>query len=55
METFRGDTLFVLDRRIDEGEKLQTWILMFLVSEEGCDWLSTDPAGAGRAVGRREG
>ena len=55
METFRGDTLFVLDRRIDEGEKLQTWILMFLVSEEGCDWLSTDPGGAGRAVGRREG
>ncbi len=55
METFRGDTLFVLDRRIDEGEKLQTWILMFLVSEEGCDWLSTDPADVGRAVGRREG
>jgi len=41
METFRGDTLFVLDRRIDDSEKLQTWILMYLVSDEECDWLST--------------
>jgi len=41
METFRGDTLFVLDRRIDDSEKLQTWILMYLVSDEGCEWLST--------------
>ncbi len=43
METFRGDTLFVLDRRIEDSEKLQTWILMFLVSDEQCDWLSTQP------------
>jgi len=43
METFRGDTLFVLDRRIDDSEKLQTWILMYLVSDEGCDWMSTQP------------
>ena len=43
METFRGDTLFVLDRRIDDSEKLQTWILMYLVSDEGCDWLSARP------------
>lgn len=43
METFRGDTLFVLDRRIDDSQKLQTWILMFLVSDEQCDWLSTRP------------
>lgn len=41
METFRGDTLFVLDRRIDDSERLQTWILMYLVSDEQCDWLST--------------
>ena len=41
METFRGDTLFVLDRRIEDSEKLQTWILMYLVSDEKCDWLST--------------
>ena len=41
METFRGDTLFVLDRRIDDSEKLQTWILMYLVSDEGWEWLST--------------
>ena len=41
METFRGDTLFVLDRRIDDSEELQTWILMYLVSDEGCEWLST--------------
>ena len=43
METFRGDTLFVLDRRIDDSQQLQTWILMFLVSDEECDWLSTEP------------
>ena len=43
METFRGDTLFVLDRRIDDSEKLQTWILMYLVSDAECDWLSTQP------------
>ncbi len=42
METFRGDTLFVLDRRIDDSEKLHR-ILMYLVSDEGCDWLSTQP------------
>ena len=45
METFRGDTLFVLDRRIDDSEKLQTWILMYLVSDEDCDWMSTRPGG----------
>ena len=43
METFRGDTLFVLDRRIDDTEKLQTWIVMYLVSDEECEWLSTQP------------
>ena len=43
METFRGDTLFVLDRRIEDSQQLQTWILMFLVSDEQCDWLSTEP------------
>ena len=43
METFRGDTLFVLDRRIDDSEKLQTWILIYLVSDEECDWISTQP------------
>lgn len=47
METFRGDTLFVLDRRIDDREKLQTWILMYLVSDEQCDWLSTEPGRQG--------
>ena len=47
METFRGDTLFVLDRRIDDSERLQTWILMYLVSDEQCDWLSTEPARQG--------
>ena len=47
METFRGDTLFVLDRRIDDAEKLQTWILMYLVSDEGCDWLSARPGREG--------
>ena len=41
METFRGDTLFVLDRRIEDSETLRTSILMYLVSEDGCEWLST--------------
>lgn len=43
METFRGDTLFVLDRRIDDSERLQTWVLMYLVSDEECDWMGTQP------------
>ncbi len=43
METFLGDTLFVLERRIDDAEELQSWILMYRVSDEGCDWLSTEP------------
>ncbi len=43
METLRGDTLFVLDRRIADAEQLQTWILMYLVSDAECDWLSTQP------------
>ena len=43
METFRGDTLFVLERRINDTDKLQTWMQMYLVSDEKCDWLSTEP------------
>lgn len=48
METFRGDTLFVLERRIDDAERLQTRIPMYLVSDEGCDWLSARPGAGGR-------
>jgi len=48
METFRGDTLFVLERRIDDAERLQTRILTHLVSDEGCDWLSARPGSGGR-------
>lgn len=40
METFRGDTLLVLDRRI-VGERLETWIRMFRIDTTGCDWLPT--------------
>jgi hypothetical protein len=45
METFRGDTLFVLDRNVDETEQLRTMILVYLVSDAECDWLSTEPTG----------
>ncbi|KPK76318.1 MAG: hypothetical protein AMS25_17645 [Gemmatimonas sp. SM23_52] len=38
METFRGDTLFQLDRRI-VGERLQTWIRMFRIDTDDCDWI----------------
>ncbi len=38
METFRGDTLFQLDRRI-VGEQLQTWIRMFRIDTDDCDWI----------------
>ncbi len=43
MKTFGGDTLFVLDRRIEDSEKRQTWILMYLVSDEQCDWPNAEP------------
>ena len=36
-----------LDRRIDDSGKLQTWILMYLVSDEQCDRLSTEPQRTG--------
>lgn len=38
METFRGDTLFQLDRRM-VGEQLQTWIRMFRIDTDDCDWI----------------
>lgn len=38
METFRGDTLFQLDRRL-VGERLETWIRLFRVDPTGCEWL----------------
>ena len=38
METFRGDTLFQLDRRIVR-ERLQTWIRMFRIDTDDCDWI----------------
>lgn len=40
METFRGDTLFQLDRRM-VGDRLETWIRLFLIDPSGCDWIST--------------
>ena len=38
METFHGDTLFQLDRRIVAGE-LQTWIRYFTVDTAACQWI----------------
>lgn len=37
-EAFRGDTLFVLDRRI-VGDQLETWVVMYRIDTEGCDWI----------------
>jgi len=39
MEAFRGDTLFVLDRRIVDDTDLETWIVMYRIDMEGCDWI----------------
>jgi hypothetical protein len=39
---FRGDTLFLLDRRITAGERLQTWIVSYRIDTRGCDWLPTE-------------
>lgn len=41
METFRGDTLFQLDRRIVGGE-LQTWIRSFKVDTRHCIWIPVE-------------
>lgn len=38
-EAFRGDTLFVLDRRIIEDTRLETWLVMYRIDLEGCDWI----------------
>lgn len=39
METFRGDTLFVLDRQIVDDSRLETRINLYLIDTEGCDWI----------------
>jgi len=39
MEAFRGDTLFVLDRRIVDDTDLETWIVMYRIDTEECDWI----------------
>lgn len=39
IEGFRGDTLFLLDRRIAAGERLETWIVKYRVDTEGCEWI----------------
>jgi len=39
METFRGDTLFQLDRRIVGDDHLETWIRMFIIDASQCDWI----------------
>lgn len=35
---FRGDSLFVVDRPIVE-EELETWLIIYRIETEGCDWL----------------
>jgi hypothetical protein len=39
METFRGDTLFQLDRRIVNG-RLETWLRLFRIDVSNCDWIA---------------
>lgn len=41
IEGARGDTLFVLDRRITQGERLETWIVAYRLDTADCDWLPT--------------
>lgn len=41
IEGTRGDTLFVLDRRITSGERLETWIIAYRLDTRRCDWLPT--------------
>lgn len=39
VEAFRGDTLFVLDRRIIDDARLETWLVMYQIDLERCDWI----------------
>lgn len=41
IEGARGDTLFVLDRRITDGERLETWIIAYRLDTAPCDWRPT--------------
>lgn len=41
LETFRADTLFQLDRRI-VGQNMETWVRMFRVETDACDWIDLD-------------
>ncbi len=38
---FLGDTLFVLDRRIADDERVETRVLMYELDTSTCDWLPT--------------
>jgi hypothetical protein len=42
IQGFRGDTLFLLDRRITAGERLETWIVSYRIDTDGCDWLKIE-------------
>lgn len=44
MEAFRGDTLFLLDRRITARERLETWVVLYRIDTSPCAWLPTRPA-----------
>ena len=41
-QIFRGDTLFVLDRRITDtrDDPMETWIVMHQIDLDECDWIS---------------
>lgn len=41
IEGARGDTLFVLDRRITAGERLETWVIAYRLDTRRCEWLPT--------------
>jgi hypothetical protein len=40
IQGFRGDTLFLLDRRILPDETLETWVVKYRVDAENCDWVA---------------
>lgn len=46
--SFHGDTLFVLDRRVVDAGRLQTWVLIYELDTSGCEWLPTTRSPAGQ-------
>jgi len=48
--SFRGDTLFVLDRRVVDDRRVESRVLIFGLDTTGCDWLPTVRSRAGQPL-----